>query len=353
MKVRKNEPIFDLEKVRLTIEKGRRSRWVRRMGSMRGGFYYSDAAGQKVTNEEHLERIRALVIPPAWKYVRISPTAGSPVQAVGMDTTGRVQYLYNRKFSEKRQREKFRKLERFGSSLPKLREITNQHIALKGLPREKVLALMMRLINSLYIRVGSEKSVKRYKTFGITTLENRHLTIKAKGQLVFEFVGKSHIQHRKVLVDTEIAALMKQLKELGKGRKLFNYIDENGIVRSVQSYDINAYIKEAMATDFSSKDFRTWAGTILAATELAEMGPAADATSLKSNLVKAVKKVAAELGNTPSVCRSSYIHPKVIQCYEAGITINQMQNSQLRRVRRLKIDPEPEEEALLRMLKKE
>ena len=341
----------DVSKARSTIEKGRRGAWWLRKGTMRSGFHYIAVDGQKLSDESQLDRIKRLVIPPAWRYVRISPFSGSSIQAVGMDTTGRVQYLYNQKFSEKKQRQKFGKLEKFGEYLPKLREITNAHIELEGFPREKVLAVMMRLINSLYIRVGSEKSVTKYKTFGITTLQNRHLTIKSKERLIFEFVGKSHIQHRKILVDPELASVMSKLKEIGKARKLFNYIDEEGKIWPVKPSQVNAYIKAATHTGFSAKDFRTWAGTLLAATELARIGPAKDERSLKSNLAKAIKSVAEQLGNTPTVCRSSYIHPKVISFYSSGKTLEQFQKPGSRRVSKLKSVSEPEEEALLRMLK--
>ncbi len=341
----------DVSKARSTIEKGRRASWWLRKGTMRSGFYYIAVDGQKISDESQLDRIKLLVIPPAWRYVRISPFLGSSIQAVGMDTTGRIQYLYNQKFAEKKQRQKFGKLEKFGEYLPKLREITNAHLELEGFPREKVLAVMMRLINSLYIRVGSEKSVTKYKTFGITTLQNRHLTIKSKGQLIFEFVGKSHIQHRKILVDTALASVMTKLKEIGKARKLFNYIDEDGKIRPVKPSEINAYIKAATDVEFSAKDFRTWAGTLLAATELARIGPAEDERSLKSNLVKAIKNVAEQLGNTPTVCRSSYIHPKVIAFYSTGKTLGEFQKTRARRVSKLKSVSEPDEEALIRMLK--
>src|SRR5690348_3552783 len=223
--MQKPKPIFDTAKARQTIERGRRAKWIKRRGSKAKGFFYTDAAGKKITDETTLERIRLLVIPPAWRYVRISPAASSSIQAVGMDTTGRIQYLYHTKFSEKQQRKKFEKIERFGQYLPKLRAVTNEHISLDGFPREKVLAVMMRLINSLYMRVGTEKSARHYRTYGITTLQNKHLEIKRGGQLVFDFVGKSHIKHRKVLVDEELAGVMKDLKQLGGARKLFHYLD--------------------------------------------------------------------------------------------------------------------------------
>jgi DNA topoisomerase I len=343
------QPI-DTSRAKAAIERGRRARWWRRKGTMKCGFSYVDADGRKITDETSLERIKALVIPPAWRFVRISPFAGSALQAVGMDTTGRVQYLYNSKFTEKRGKKKFEKIVRFGEHLPKLRAVTNEHIGLEGFPREKVLAIMLRLVNSLYIRIGSEKSVSRYKTFGISTLQNRHLTIKRGGQLIFEFVGKRSIRHRKVLVDEALAAEMNKLKQLGKARKLFHYLNDEGKPCPVKSSELNSYLKSVTSPEFSSKDFRTWAGTLLAAVELAELGPPTDEKQLKSNLVKAVRRVAEELGNTPAVCRSSYIHPTVIDKYASGQTLAEFQPRKARRIRRALDEPTPEERALLRML---
>lgn len=345
-----NKPRFDVDKARLTIEKGRRSKWWLRRGSMARGFYYIDAAGQKISDDFQLERIRSLVIPPAWRHVRISPAAGSRVQAVGMDTTGRIQYLYNSKFAEKQQRKKFLRIEEFGKHLPKLRRITNEHITLEGFPREKVLAVMIRLINSLYFRVGTEKSAKHYRTYGITTLKNKHLQIGRNGELVFDFVGKSHVQHRKVLVDEELAALLKELKELGRVGKLFHYINGDGKPQAVKPSEVNSYLKTATAPEYSAKDLRTWAGTLLAAMELAELGAAGDDATVKKNLVKAVKNVAVELGNTPTVCRGSYIHPAVLRMYQKGRTLEDFAPRQKRRIKKIQADLEPEEKALLRLL---
>ncbi len=344
------KPLFDTAKAKVAIEKGRRARWWQRKGTMARGFSYVDSSGKRVTAEVDLERIKALVIPPAWKHVRISPFAGSSLQAVGMDTTGRPQYLYNQKFSEKRQRQKFSKIEKFGEFLPKLRTATNEHITLDGFPREKVLAVMMRLINSLYIRVGTDKSARHYKTYGITTLQNKHFRIGKKSELIFEFVGKSHIKHRKVLVDEELADVMKKLKELGGARRLFHYIDAEGKARPIKPGEINAYIKEATSPEFSSKDFRTWGGTMLAAVKLAEVGAAADEATLKKNVTGVIKKAAELLGNTPAVCRSSYIHPTVLTAYENGITIDEFTSKNLRRIRRIENDFEPEERALIKLL---
>jgi DNA topoisomerase I len=332
------------------VEKGRRAKWWRRKGSRTRGFQYYDANGRQITDEATLERIKSLVIPPAWKFVRISPSPGSRVQAVGVDTTGRVQYLYHKQYSERQQRKKYEKIERFGQMLPQFRRVTNEHLGLEGFPREKVLAIMMRLINSLYFRVGSEKSVRRYKTFGITTLQNRHVTIDRRGRLVFDFVGKSHIKHRKILVDKDLARVMDELRSLGPARKLFHYVAEDGSLRPVKPADVNAYIKTATSPEFSSKDFRTWGATLLAALELAEIGPADDEREIKRRLVRAIKRVAEQLGNTPTVCRSSYIHPAVIDAYCEGITLAEFEPRQQRSIRLSQADFEPGEAELLQLL---
>ncbi len=339
--------IFDTRKAKETIAKGRRARWWLRKGAKSRGFHYVDSSGKEIKNKDALERIKSLVIPPAWRFVRISPFAGSSIQAVGMDLKGRVQYLYNAQFRRKQERKKFEKIERFGEYLPKLRSVTNKHIGLEGFPREKVLALMMRLINSLYIRLGSPQSVRHYRTYGITTLQNRHLEVKRGGRLVFSFVGKHKIAHRKILVDKELASAMKELKEIGGARKLFNYLDENGKPQPVRSRDLNEYLKAATSDEFSAKDFRTWGGTLLAALELAEMGVSDDEKELKKAIVRAIKKVAEQLGNTPSVCRASYIHPIVLKNYEKGITLDEFRPKKKRIIKRLEADYEPEEKALI------
>jgi DNA topoisomerase I len=344
------KPIFDVLQARQKIETGKRAKWWIRKGSKAKNFKYFDADGNRITDESQLERIKSLVIPPAWKCVRICPAKSSKIQAVGIDKLGRIQYKYHPKFSEKQQQKKFAKIEKFGEYLPALRKMTNEHLALEGFPREKVLAVMMRLINSLYIRVGTEKSVKHYKTYGITTLQNRHLEIGKNGKLIFSFVGKHHIAHRKVLVDEELASIMQDLKSLGGARKLFHYLDANEKPRPIKPQDINNYLKTATAPEFSAKDFRTWGGTLLAAVELAEIGAAEDEKTLKKNIVKAVKKVAEQLGNTPTVCRGSYIHPTVLKSYEKGRVLDEFIPKRKRKIKRTEIDYEPEERGLLKLL---
>lgn len=341
----KPTPIFDVEKAKATIEKNRRSSWWQRIGTPKS-FRYLDRNGKIIKNKSDLDWIKSLVIPPAWQFVRINPSSGGKIQVVGMDAMGRVQYRYHPVFSAKQQRSKFAKVESFGRMLPKLRQATNTHLRLNGLPRDKVLAVVMRLINSLYFRVGTDLSEKHYKTYGITTLQKRHLTIGKKGKLSFEFTGKSHVAHRKIIVDEKLASIVRDLASLGRGRKLFRYLDDDGKPHPVTPAQINAYIKAATGAEYSSKDFRTWGATVLAAIELAETGVPDGEAERKKNIVRAVKEVAEELGNTPAVCRSSYIHPAVLDAYAAGMTIEKL-GSVKQKTRGLG----PEEKALLKLLK--
>lgn len=332
------------------VERGARKRWWQRRGTKRGRFRYEDAKGLAVTDESALERIRALAVPPAWKNVRISPSPRSRIQAVGVDARGRVQYVYHQQFAARQRQRKYEKIERFGQHLPALRRKTNADISGEGMTRERVLAVIVRLINELYFRVGSEKSVKHYRTYGVTTLRNRHLEIKRGGRLVFTFVGKHHIRHRRIIVDEELAALMQDIKRIG-GSRLFNYIDGEGKARPINPRDVNEYIKSATTSEFSAKDFRTWGGTLLAAVELAEAGKPEDEKGAKRHLVKAVKRVAERLGNTPAVCRDCYIHPKVPESYLRGVTLAEFRRRVERSIRRIQPEYEVEEMALIKLLK--
>jgi DNA topoisomerase-1 len=344
-----NEQIFDTRKTKEMIAKGRRARWLLRKGGKSSGFKYFDCDGKLVTNDETLERIKNLVIPPAWKHVRICPSPSGRLQVVGMDGKGRIQYRYHPAYERKMQRKKFAKVEEFGEYLPVLREQTSRDLSLDGLPKEKVLAIVLRLINSLYFRVGTDLSAKHYKTYGITTLHKKHLTIKPKGRLEFEYVGKSHVEHRKVLVEEELAEIVRRIARLPRGRKLFRYVAEDGKMKPITPAMVNAYLKSITDERFSSKDLRTWGGTLLTAVELAEIGPADSDADTKKKIVKVVKKVAEELGNTPAVCRGSYIHPVVLDAYANGITLNEFQANKKRRIKRVQRGLEPEEAALLKL----
>lgn len=331
--------------------KGRRAKWWTRKGSPKRGFTYWTCDGKQITDDASLERIRLLVIPPAWKHVRISPHPTSKLQAIGVDTRGRIQYKYHAKFTEAQARKKFSKIESFAEHLPGLRAATNEHIALEGFPREKVLAIMTRLINSLYIRIGTDRSVREYRTYGITTLGKRHISFARRGAVVFEFVGKSKIHHRKVLVDEELSSLLRELTAIGRGRKLFQYLDDDARPRPVTPTQINSYIKTITSPQFSAKDFRTWGATVLAAMEFAELGPAENEQQFKKNVVRVVKSVAEQLGNTPTVCRSSYIHPLIISAYEKGLTIENFTPRRIRRLKRYEAELEPAELSLMEMFR--
>ncbi len=227
-----------------SVTRDRRAKWWRRTGCKSRGFRYEAADGRRVEDGDALERIKSLAVPPAWREVRISPSPRSALQAIGVDKAGRVQRIYHPSFVARRALRKYQKVERFGEALPLLRRRTNEDIAREGLGKERVLAVIVRLINDLYFRVGSEESVRRYRTYGVTTLRNRHLEIKRGGQLVFTFTGKHHIKHRRILVDEELAALVRDIKSLG-GSKLFQYVGEDGRKRPVTPRDVNDYIKAA------------------------------------------------------------------------------------------------------------
>jgi DNA topoisomerase-1 len=333
-----------------SVTRDRRARWWRRTGSKSRGFRYETADGRRIEDEAALDRIRSLVIPPAWREVRISPSPRSALQAIGVDKMGRVQRIYSPTFTAKRARRKYEKIERFGEALPSLRRKTNEDIAREGLGKERVLAVVVRLINDLYFRVGSEESVKRYRTYGVTTLRNRHIEIKPRGRLEFTFVGKHHVKHRRILVDEELASLIRDIKAIG-GSKLFEYYDDDGRVRAVKPRDVNEYIKSATAPEFSAKDFRTWGGTLLAATELAEIGGCENERQAKKNVVAAVRRVAEYLGNTPTVCRNCYIHPKVLEAYMRGKSIEEFRTRRTRRISRQQPEYTLEEVALLKLLR--
>ena len=333
-----------------SVTRGRRARWWLRRGSKGRGFWYETSAGVKVTDEVALERIRSLAVPPAWREVRVSPFPSSSLQAIGVDGAGRVQRIYSPAHRARQERRKYEKVERFGEYLAALRRRTNEDIEREGLTKEKVLAVVVRLINDLYFRVGSEESARRYRTYGVTTLRKRHLEIRGRVRLVFNFTGKHRVRHRRILVDEELAALMRHLRSL-PGARLFKYVGENGRVRAITPRDVNEYIKAATAPEFSAKDLRTWGGTLLAAIHLAEAGRCDDEKQVKRNVRRAIKRVAEHLGNTPAVCRSCYIHPAVVEAYTRGLTIEEFRPRRARRIRGREDEYTVEEAALLKLLR--
>jgi DNA topoisomerase I len=282
----------------------------------RGGFGYRDAEGRPIRDEAALERIRRLVLPPAWTEVWICPSPRGHIQATGRDQRGRKQYRYHDDWRRVRDSHKYDRLIAFGRALPRLRGRVEADLARRGLPREKVLAAVVRLMELTLIRVGNEEYAKTNKSFGLTTLRNRHAKLGTTGGR-FEFRGKSGKVHSTGFRDRRLARIVKSCQDL-PGQRLFQYLDEEGRRHAVESSDVNAYIREAMGEDFSAKDFRTFAGTVAAARALLTLPECASPTEARRNIATCIKAVAGVLGNTPAVCRSAYIHPRILEAYEAG-----------------------------------
>jgi DNA topoisomerase-1 len=293
---------------------------IRRLGSKEKGFFYRyPGTGETVREERVLTRIENLKVPPAWEEARIARSPSAKVQAIGYDSAGRVQYLYHPKYRQRKEREKFARILRFSDVLPEMRRITSNHLRHKYLDREKVLAAMTRLMNAAYFRVGEERYAKKNRTYGIATLRRKHLTIEGD-TLIFEYTGKWGQQQRKVVTDARLRRVVEECVEL-PGYEIFKYLDESGEVRDVKARDLNAYVKEVMGEEFTPKDFRTWAGTLFAAVELAELGATEDLKQAEKNVLEAVDDVANRLGNTRDIARASYISPRIIDHYMEGSVI--------------------------------
>ena len=322
----------------------------RRVGTPKKGFTYLKADGKPLTSKAALARIRALAVPPAWTDVEIAASPDAKVQAVGIDAAGRKQYRYHPDFVDRGARKKYRKLLEYARSIPRLREVTGEHLGRKGLGREKVLALMVRLMMRGFFRVGSERYAVENKTFGITTLRKRHLEIEGS-DLRFRYVGKKSIHQHKVVAGTPLVRIIRELVKL-PGPRLFQYVDEDGRTQKITAQDVNGYVKEILGKRYTSKDIRTWGGTVRAATILADLGPPKSEAEAKKNVVMACKLVSAELGNTPAVCRSAYIHPAVLDRYLKGKTIEPLMRKDERPDEGDGPDYYPEEAALMRFLEK-
>jgi DNA topoisomerase I len=281
-------------------------------------FVYSEG-GRVIRNREVLARIRSLVIPPAWTDVWICPNPRGHLQATGRDARGRKQYRYHPKWRTIRDGTKYERLIAFGQALPQIRRRTDADLRRDGLPREKVLAAVVRLLEKTFIRVGNDEYARDNKSFGLTTMRDGH--VKVSGSTVrFIFRGKSGVEHALALDDRRLARIVKQCRDL-PGQELFQYKDENGAVVDVGSSDVNAYLKAITGEDFTSKDFRTWAGTVLAAELLRDYERVDSAARAKKNIVAAIEQVAKQLGNTRAVCRKCYVHPAVIDAYLDGATL--------------------------------
>jgi DNA topoisomerase-1 len=319
----------------------------RREGSKRR-FRYVDANGRRITDEEKLERIRALAIPPAWKDVWIAPSARTKLQATGVDAAGRKQYLYHPQYRARQEQAKYDKLIRFAEKLPELRQAMSGHMELDGLPEEKVAAVAVRLINLGWFRVGSDRYAKTSRTFGITTLRKSHVSVRGS-RIAFRYRGKHSIMIHSAIVDPELAATMKELIAV-PGARLFKFELESGYC-NLDQRRLNAYIRTHLGEEFTAKDFRTWGGTLTAAVELAQLQPAESETAAKRQLAKVMRKVGEKLGNTPAVARSSYVSPAVVEQYLDGRTIEDFRPRHLRVVGARDAGLDPEEQATLSLLR--
>jgi DNA topoisomerase IB len=317
------------------------------------GFSYEEADGQTIADREVVARIKELAIPPAWEDVWICPHPNGHIQATGVDAAGRKQYLYHAQWREDRDREKFDEMERFAKALPAMRELTADHLAKRGLVRERVLACGVRLLDLGFFRIGSERYTEENETFGLSTLRRKHVEIRA-GVACFNYRAKGSVVHDQEIADPLLMPTIKALKERdGGGHELLAYREGRSGWADVKAVEINDYLKEVTGGDYSAKDFRTWNATVLAAVELAANGQGAETkTARKRRATEATKRVADYLHNTPAVCRKAYIDPRVFDRYEGGDTIR---SSLQRMVAGSEpgefVDRERIERAVLRLLK--
>jgi DNA topoisomerase-1 len=312
------------------------------------GFTFVNARGKPVRDEATLRRIKSLVIPPAWSEVWISPDPAGHLQATGLDARHRKQYRYHPRFREVREQTKYTRMLDFAEALPKIRRRVNRDLKLPGLPREKVLAAVVKLLETTLIRVGNDEYAKSNQSFGLTTLRDKHARITGS-RIRFEFKGKSGVEHDIDLSDPRLAKIVKQCQDL-PGQELLQYVDEKGDVRDIGSADVNQYIHAIAGDEFTAKDFRTWAGTVLATIALQELQQFDSQAQAKKNIVRAVESVAEKLGNTKAVCRKCYIHPAVIDSYLDGSLIRTLQKRAQSKLTKEIKSLKPEEAMVLTLL---
>jgi len=277
------------------------------------GFVYLAADGKRVRDQATLERIRALVIPPAWAHVWICPHRNGHLQAVGRDAKGRKQYRYHSQYRRIRDQVKFDRLLFFGPALPRIRRRVRHDLKLPGMPKEKVLAAVVRLLDETFARVGNDEYLRSNGSYGLTTLENKHARVRGD-ELRFRFRGKSGQFLDLSLRDNRLARIVKRCQDL-PGEELFQYQAESGDLQVISSGDVNEYLREITGQDITAKDFRTWHGTRQTFIELKKAGPAGSKTEAKKKILSAVKETASQLGNRPATCRKYYIHPAVVESY--------------------------------------
>jgi DNA topoisomerase I len=306
------------------------------------GFRYLGPDGAPITAEDELARIKSLGIPPAWQAVWVCADADGHLQATGRDARGRKQYRYHPRWRETRDESKYGRLAEFGAALPALRERVDADLARPGLPREKVLAAVVRLMERTHIRIGNPEYARDNKSYGLTTMRDQHVKVEAS-KIRFAFKGKSGVRHTISLSDRRLAKIVQRCRDL-PGQQLFQYLDDDGDTQAISSSDVNAYLRELTGRPFTAKDFRTWAGSVHAAGLLHAAPPEERLRDAKRQVSAAVEQVAAALGNTPTICRRCYVHPAVIEAYLEGTLHDRLAEAQP--IAGL----EPAEEALLALL---
>ncbi len=323
---------------------------IRREPDGAGGFRYLGADGKVIDDEKTLARIKSLAIPPAYTDLWICPTPNGYLQATGHDAKGRKQYRYHPRWRATRDETKYERMMAFGQALPALRQRVEHDLALPGLPRPKVLATVVRLLETTLIRVGNKEYARENHHYGLTTMHNRHVQVEGS-TLHFHFVGKSGKEHTVDIQDRRLARIVQRLRDL-PGYEVFQYVDDDGQRRSVDSADVNQYLHEITGHEFTAKDFRTWAGTVLASLALQEFEAFDSETQAKKNVTHAIKTVAQRLGNTPAICRKCYVHPAVLETYLDGTLLNALEQRAEQEIIESLHYLRPEEAAVMALLQR-
>ena len=323
---------------------------IRREPKGEGGFQYFNPKGDEITDEKTLSRIKSLAIPPAYDQVWISPSASGYLQATGRDAKGRKQYRYHPHWRESREETKFEHMMSFGAALPLIRKRVEADLARPGMPREKILATIVKLLETTLIRIGNEQYAKENEHYGLTTLHDEHVDVSGS-TLHFHFVGKSGKEHTIDLKDKKLAGIVARLHH-EPGQEVFQYTGPDGLRHSIDSADVNAYLHETAGAEFTAKDFRTWAGTVLASLALQELEAFGTKTQAKRNVTAAVKAVSQRLGNTPAVCRKSYIHPAVFEMYLDGTMLEALKQRTEQEFAETMHTLKPEEAAVMALLER-
>lgn len=311
-------------------------------------YQYFKPNGKQITNENELKRIKGLGIPPAYTDVWICPDPDGHLQATARDAKGRKQYRYHKRWREVRDENKYERMIAFGQALPQIRARIAKDMSLPGLPRQKVLATVIKLLEMTLIRVGNEEYARDNKSFGLTTMRDRHVKIEGS-EVQFHFKGKSGKTHSISIKDRKLASIVKRCRDI-PGYELFQYIDEDGNHQTIDSADVNAYLQEITGQEFTAKDFRTWAGTTVAALALQEFGEFDNKTQAKKNVVQAIEQASKRLGNTPAICRKCYVHPGVIDAYLDGTMLEALKQRAEETLSESLHDLSPEEAAVIGLL---